>query len=82
MTNTNSLTEIQIKAVRESIMDSLRRSLSMTNLKYDPKFDQTINLIADGVINNAQVKLEKPKLEKPKKEKIIKNLKVIKNVRK
>lgn len=73
----NQLTEVQIKAIKNAITDSMRKSLSGSNLIYDPNFERSIEAVADLVIKNAQIKLSNSK-----KEKVIKNLKVIKNARK
>lgn len=62
-TNTNSLTEIQIKAVKTAIADSMRKSLSKTNLIYDTAFEQMIDLISENIIKNAQETLMKGKEE-------------------
>lgn len=58
-TNTNSLTEIQIKAIKNSILSSMRKSLSGTPLAYDVAFEQKTNMIADSIIEESQKILAK-----------------------
>lgn len=53
-TNTNSLTEVQVKAIKGAIADSMRKSLSKSNLIYDVNFDSMIDFITNNIIENAQ----------------------------
>lgn len=79
-TNTNSLTEIQIKAVKSAIADSMRKSLSKTNLIYDTAFEQMISLISDNIIKNAQETLMKE--EEVFNVKLLKSDKTLRKVKK
>lgn len=62
-TNTNLLTEIQIKAIKNAIANSMRKSLSRSNLIYDPNFERSIEAVSDLVIKDAQETLTKGKEE-------------------
>ena len=66
-TNINSLTQIQIVAVKAAITESMRISLAKTNLKYDPQFEQITEAIASSIIDNAQIILKTTKVVKNEK---------------
>lgn len=80
-TNTNLLTEIQIKAIKDAITDSMRKSLSRSNLIYDPNFERSIEAVSDLVIKDTQKTLATKK-EEVFNIKLLKSDKALRSVKK
>ena len=81
----NQLTDVQLKAIKDSIIDSMRASLSRTPLVFDPNFDKMTSSVADMIIMRTQqvLKKEVKSITIPKKEvKKIKKISKKKNARK
>ena len=63
MTNTNLLTKIQEDAIVEAIVESMRISLSRSNLAFDPNFEKGCTAVAESVIAKTKKILSIKKVE-------------------